>query len=382
MLKPLLHRRELGSLTTARLKQCVIKELALNIRMRSRLRIKFSFSETRVPIAQILVSAFTLTALTVSAATASNRMEAIKVRGSLLCGVIQRVPGFTDIDTEGQVSGFEPDLCRAVAAAILGPDAGVTYVMTNDVQTFLTSDVPDVVARRLTVTMRRALTPGLVFSRVVFFDGAALLVPIDLQGGKPSDLSDLTICLQGQSETDRSVTSYFREKHLPVTVLRRTDIQSAADTFLNGDCGALAGDLSELAPIRARHPESLALLPELLSREPLALLTHAVDDQFSAVVDWTMNALIAAEELGITKNNVRTLREHPNPEARRLLGFDGGNGAALGLRESWAADVIATVGNYGEIYARHLGDESTINLPRGHNALWRDGGLLYPIPMR
>lgn len=331
----------------------------------------------------ILISALVIIATPViPSAMAASRIETIKARGSLTCGIVARVHGFTDIDSDGRVSGFEPDLCRAVAAAVLGQDAKVTYVMANDVERFIQSGEPDVVARRLTVTLRRERQPGLAFSRVIFFDGTALLAPIAMRATAPSAFAGYTICVRGQSEADRGLTSYFTRRELTFAALRTAELKDATDTFLGGECDALAADLSELAPVRASRPTKFAILPELLSQEPLALLTHADDPQFTAVVDWTMNALIVAEELGIAAVDANSLRDHLDPEARQLLGLDPGNGAALDLRESWAADVITTVGNYGEIYSRNLGDDSAIQLPRGYNALWRDGGLLYALPMR
>lgn len=329
-----------------------------------------------------LLASAIMVLLLVLPVAAATRIEAIKARGALTCGIVDRVRGFTDISPDGRVTGFEPDLCRAIAAAILGRDAEVEYVAAEDVDHFIHSGEPDVVARRLTVTLRRALQPELSFSPIVFYDGAALLVPIVMQKDAPSAFAGQTICVRDNSETDRALTSYFKTRHLTFEPLRAADLEDATTAFLSKKCAALAADLSELAPIRARWRDRFAILPEFLSKEPLALLTHAEDEQFSAVVHWTINALIAAEELGISQKDARELRDHPNPEARRLIGLEPGNGAALGLHETWAANAIATVGNYGEIYARNIGDESAIDLPRGHNALWRDGGLLYALPMR
>ena len=315
-------------------------------------------------------------------AEAAGRIDVIKARGFLTCGIIARVRGFTDVTPDGRTTGFEPDLCRAVAAAILGRDAKVTYAPADHVETFVSTGTPDVVARRLTVTLQRDLQPGLAFSPVIFFDGTSLLVRRASRISSPTALAGRKICVRGQSEADAGLDAYFATRQLKFDSLRATDLATARDAFLNGDCDALAADLSELAPIRADAPTTLAILPEILSKEPLALLTHADDPQLTAVVRWTMNALLAAEELGVTAAKAKAPGTVTDPETRRLLGLDPGNGAALGLREAWAADAIATVGNYGEIFARNLGDASTIKLPRGPNALWRDGGLLYALPFR
>ncbi len=315
-------------------------------------------------------------------AEAADRIAAIKARGFLTCGILARVRGFTDVTPDGRTTGFEPDLCRAVAAAVLGRDGKVTYETADHMERFRSTGDPDVVARRLTVTLRRDLEPGLAFSPVIFFDGTSLLVRKAAGIAAPSALAGHKICVRGQSEADAGLDAYFAVRQLKITSVRGADLAAARDAFLHGDCDALAADLSELAPIRADAADKLAIIPEILSKEPLALLTHADDPQFTAVVRWTMNALLAAEELSITAAKAKAPGNITDPETRRLLGLEPGNGAALGLRESWAADAISTVGNYGEIFARNLGDRSAIKLPRGPNALWRDGGLLYALPFR
>lgn len=314
-------------------------------------------------------------------AEAADRTAAIKARGYLTCGIVARVRGFTDVAPDGRTTGFEPDLCRAVAAAVLGPNAKVTYEAADHIDTFLSTGAPDVVARRLTVTLQRDLQPGLAFSPVIFFDGTSLLVRKAARIAAPAAMAGRKICVRGQSEADAGIAGYFGPRRIKIESIRAPALAAARDAFLRGDCDALAGDLSELAPIRADAPDT-TILPEILSKEPLALLTHADDPQFTAIVRWTMNALLAAEELGVTAAKAKAPGAVTDPETRRLLGLDLGNGAALGLRETWAADAIATVGNYGEIFARNIGDGSAIKLPRGPNALWRDGGLLYALPFR
>jgi len=322
--------------------------------------------------------------LTPASAVAGSRLDRIRARGYLTCGVATTVAGFASVGADGKIVGFEPDLCRAVAAAILGRDGAVRYVPARSVQTFVIAGAPDLVARRLTVTLRREREPGIAFSPVVFYDGAALLVRADAGIGSVTALVGHQICVAGHSETEAALAREFALRHIALDRLPATTLTEATTRFVRGDCAALAADLSELAATRAAfsHPGKFVLLPELLSKEPLALLLHRDDYQFAAIVSWTIQALIAAEELGVTRESVRASEASSDPEVRQLLGVDPGNGAALGLDEEWAAHALETVGNYGEIYARHLGTGTPLGLERGLNALSRDGGLLYALPLR
>jgi len=312
------------------------------------------------------------------------RVDEIRARGHLTCGIAARVEGFTRLRPDGTAEGFEPDLCRAVAAAILGAAGKVRYVAADHIELFVASGEPDLVVRRLTVTLRRALEPGVTFSPVVFYDGTALLVRDQRRFPIPAALMGRTICVRAGSEADVGLTDYFAAAKLAFVRVAEATLDTAAARFDAGACDAMAADLSELGAIRAARAKTkeLVILTELLSKEPLSMLTHADDRQFMEIVRWTFNALVAAEELGVTAARAVSRTPSEDPETRRLLGFDPGNGAVLGLPESWAADAIATVGNYGEVFARHLGEQSPIKLPRGHNALWRDGGLMYAWPMR
>jgi general L-amino acid transport system substrate-binding protein len=319
-----------------------------------------------------------------ASAVAGARLDRIRARGYLTCGVATTVAGFASVGDEGAIVGFEPDLCRAVAAAILGRDGAVRYVPARSVHTFVSAGAPDLVARRLTVTLRRERERGLAFGPVVFYDGAALLVRADAGIGSVTALVSHPICLVAHSETEAALVREFALRHIVLDSLPTTSLTEAATRFLRGECAALAADLSELAATRAgfSQPHEFAFLPGLLSKEPLALLLHRDDPEFVAIVSWTIQALIAAEELGVTRASVRESKDSSDPEVRQLLGIDPGNGAALGLDEQWAAHALETVGNYGEIYARHLGTGTPLGLERGLNALWRDGGLLYALPLR
>jgi general L-amino acid transport system substrate-binding protein len=315
---------------------------------------------------------------------AASRVDGIRARGYLTCGISTQVTGFARLDPEGRADGFEPDLCRAIAAAILGPAGSVRFVEAKQLGTFVAAGEPDVVARRLTVTLRRERMPGVVFGPVVFYDGAALLVRATAGIDGAHALSGHPVCVTAQSEAEGGLTRLFLAGGWTLRLVPAASDVAAREEFLRGGCDALAADLSELAAIRAndRGSVDLALLPGLFTKEPLALLLHGDDPQFVSIVRWTIFALIAAEENGITRANLVAAGASADPDVRRLLGVDRGNGAALGLGERWAANAIATVGNYGEIFERHLGSGSPLKLARGPNALWREGGLMYALPLR
>lgn len=315
----------------------------------------------------------------------ADRVDEIRARGHMTCGIATHVAGFTATHDDGSVSGFEPDFCRAVAAAILGRDGQVEFVPADSIELFVASGQPDLVARRLTLTLRRSLEPGISFSPIVFYDGAALLVREPRRFPRARALANRTICVKDRSEADIGISEYFQAAGLAFTRVPAETLDAAATSFDHKTCDALAADLSELGMLRAarKGSSSVKLLPELLSKEPLAMLSHSDDRQFTEIVRWTVNALIAAEELGVTQDMAAREPETASaPDASRLLGFDPGNGEALGLDESWARDAIAAVGHYGEIYARNIGGDSPYELPRGLNALVRDGGLMYALPMR
>ncbi len=312
-------------------------------------------------------------------AAAESRIDAIRARGHLTCGVVSRVPGFTSFDSSGRAIGFEPDLCRAIAAAIFGDGEKVAFVPADAVSQFKTDASLDVVARRLTVSLQRDAGLGLVFSPTVFYDRTTLMVKNGGTAHDPNALAGRPICVREASEASEALERHFTLNRLALAASPHPTFDSAAKAFAAGACEALAGDLSQLAAERAGRA-SLTILPHTLSKEPLALLTRADEPQFAAVVRWTINALIAAEEMNLTSRNVDV--RDPDPDVRRLLGEMPGNGKALGLDERWAANAIKAVGNYGEIFERHLGAGSPLKLERGPNALWTQGGLMYAPPMR
>jgi len=316
-------------------------------------------------------------------ADASPRLAQIRDRGHLSCGVMPRVAGFATVDSKGRYSGFEIDICRAISAAIFGVPNNVTFVTAESVGEFKRRGEIDIVARRLTWTLRREADNDLLFGPIIFYDGAGFLVPAALGVDRPQDLSGRPICVHGGSEALAALVTYYQSARLQLVHRPFDSIAAAAAGFFAGECAALAADISELGAVRAERPaqrDNFLVLPQMISKEPLALLMRQADEQLFLVVRWTIFALIEAEELDVSSSNVDDRFSSGDLQVRWLLGPETGN--SLGLDERWVANVIRSVGNYGEIFSRHLGADSSIKLERGLNRLWTSGGLMYAPPVR
>jgi general L-amino acid transport system substrate-binding protein len=318
---------------------------------------------------------------------AESRLSAVQRRGVLTCGVEPAVPGFVQVDAAGRYAGLDADVCRALATAILGSPDLTRFVRIAHVNDFRASPDIDVVARRLTWELRRESPLGLLFAPVTFYDGQGFLVPRSLGVATPAGLAGRRVCVASGPVFEVHLDTYFAERALSVdkTVLASPHAYAEiAAALSDGTCQAYSGDLSDLGAIRLAldRPAAFQILDELISKEPLAPLVRDDDVPFFNIVRWTIAALIRAEELGVSSANVERMRSSRDPEVQTLLGVVAGNGRALGLRESWAADAIRLVGNYGEIFERNLGRESALGLDRGLNRLWTDGGLMYAPPLR
>jgi general L-amino acid transport system substrate-binding protein len=313
---------------------------------------------------------------------AQSRLDLIRKRGTVLCGVTPGVHGFATVDERGRHSGLDVDICRAVAAAIFGTADKVRFVPAGTVDAFLQSKDVDLVSRRLTWSLQREAM-GLLFGPVTFYDGQGFLVPRARKIRTPRDLAGQRICIVPGTVTEYNLNTYFQSRGLTFTkvVLRS---HAEAEGALAGRCDALTGDLSELGSVRSRlaKRDAFEILPEMISKEPLGPIVRQGDDQFFNIVRWTVFALIAAEELGVTSANLAEKAGSANLDVKRLLGVEPGNGRALGLDEAWAANVIRAVGNYGEIFERNVGRQSPIGFERGLNGLWTGGGLMYAPLLR
>jgi general L-amino acid transport system substrate-binding protein len=323
--------------------------------------------------------AMILTLLVAGPAIAGPRLEALRARGFLRCGVESSLPGFAAQDAAGQYRGFDIDLCRAVAAAVLGDAARVQFLPAGTLAQFQSEDRLDLVSRQLTWSLQREALPGIAFGPIVFYDGQAFLVSQRSSLRRSKQLAGEAVCVIGGSPAEAQLLAWFQRQQLPVRALQFDTAAEAIGAFRAGACAAYTADLSALAGLR--DPES-RLLPELISKEPIAPLLHDDDPQFLRVVRWTLYALIEAEELGVSARSVANDLGSRDLRVRRLLGGTPEAAAALGLGANWARQAIAAVGNYGELFERNLGAGSALQLERGLNALWTRGGLMYAPPLQ
>jgi general L-amino acid transport system substrate-binding protein len=341
------------------------------------------------PVAKILFHAAALFAVTwaVSPAAAGDTLTEVKARGTLRCGVNQANAGFATKDASGQWSGLEVDFCRAVAAAVFGDAKKVTFVPLRASERFpaLKSNVIDLLARATTWTLSREASLKLHFPGILFYDAQGLMVPAADGVKSLGQLNGATICVEKGTTHERNLADHFAAQGLSVKPLVIDSPTEVADALFSGLCKAYTSDISQLAGARLRAPagQTFDILLERLSKEPLGPVVRGGDDGWLTLVRWVLFALIAAEEQGITRENVREIRETTrHPALRRALGADGGFGPMLGTDSNWALHAVESVGNYGEMFERNLGVHSPLHLERGLNRLWTQGGLMYAPPLR
>ncbi len=329
--------------------------------------------------------AVTLVMLFAGVATAGT-LEEVRARGQLIAGVNGGVFGFSMPNDKGVWEGLDVDTARAVAAAVLGDANKVKFVALTAVQRLpaLQSKEIDVLCRNTTQTLTRETTNGLNFVQVNYYDGQGFLVPKALGVKSAKELDGATVCVLPGTTTELNAADFFRSNRMqwkPVVIEQTAELNKA---FFAGRCDSLTSDVSQLAAQRsvAPNPDDYIILPEVISKEPLAPVVRHGDDQWYDIVNWTMMALIQAEEFGITSKNIDQFLNSNNPGIQRFLGVDPGLGATLGLDNDWVVKIIRQVGNYGEIYERSVGPNTPLGLERGLNALWTDGGLMYASPLR
>lgn len=325
-------------------------------------------------------------ALTAGAGMADTLAD-VKARGELNCGVNTGLVGFAAPDANGNWTGFDVDLCQAVAAAVLGDPAKVRYVPTTGQTRFtaLSSGEVDMLARNSTWTFSRDTDLALDFVGVNYYDGQGFMVRSDLGVTSAKELDGATICIQTGTTTELNLADYFRANNMSYQPVNIDSNAEGEQQYMAGACDAYTTDASGLAATRAAFadPENHIILPEIISKEPLGPAVRHGDSNWGDIVRWTLYALIAAEEYGVTSANIEELSSSSqNPEVQRLLGTTDDLGAMIGLDKEWAKRAIMASGNYGEIFAANIGEQTPIGLTRGLNAQWTQGGLMYAMPFR
>ena len=320
-------------------------------------------------------------------AHAGATLDGVKKKGFVQCGVSDGLPGFSVPDKDGKILGIDADICRAVAAAVFGDATKVKFSQLNAKERFtaLQSGEVDVLIRNSTWTFSRDSELALDFVAVNYYDGQGFMVKKDLGVSSAKELDGATVCIQTGTTTELNLADWFKINNLSYTPVAIETNAEGEQQYAAGACDAYTTDASGLASTRAAFadPENHIILPEIISKEPLGPATRHGDNEWTDIVRWTLNALIAAEEYGVTSANMDELAaSSPNPEIRRLLGVEGDLGPMIRLDKGWAKRAIAVSGNYGEIFAATIGEATPIGLARGLNAQWTQGGLLYAPPFR
>lgn len=321
------------------------------------------------------------------AAQGQSRLDIVKDRGTLVCGVNNQLPGFGNLEADGSYSGFDVDFCHAVAAAVLGDAEAVEFRPASSQERFslvATGEV-DVLFRNSTWTLTRDSSEvGMEFMPVNFYDGQGMMVRADSGIETLEDMEGATVCVQSGTTTELNLTDNFRALGIDFTPVVFDDNDATSGAYDEGRCDGYTTDKSGLVATRTKlaNPDEHVILDVTMSKEPLAGAVAAGDPVWADAVRWVVYGLIEAEEYGITSENVDEMLESENPNVRRILGVEGELGAKIGLPNDYMVNVIRAVGNYGEIYDRNLGPDTPFSLPRGLNALYTDGGIQYAPPMR
>ena len=336
-----------------------------------------------LPLLPVLLTGLLLAASPIAADT----LDDVKTRGELRCGVNGEAPGLSHKDDYGDWSGLDVDFCRAVAAAALGNADKVAFIPLSIDQRFaaLRDGKVDLLARNTTWTEQRDVAEGVSFAGILYFDGQGFMVPRGTSLLSTLELNGATICAISGTTSADNAQRYFTRNRMSMEMTLYADLNAARDAYLDGKCSTLTSDRTQLYGVRATldEPATQRILPEVISKEPLAPAVRKGETRWLDLVRWTLYTLIGAEEIGIDSNNVISAKTRANSDdVRTLLGLDGDTAAALGVEPEWGYRVILQVGNYAEVFERNLGTASGLGIKRGLNALWNQGGLLYAPPTR
>ncbi len=313
-------------------------------------------------------------------------LETVKERGYIVCGVNSGLPGFAAQDEEGNWTGLDVDFCRAVSAAVFGDADKVEYIGLNSAQRFptLASKSIDILSRNTTWTISRDVNLMFEFAGVSYYDGQGFLIPTALGITSATQLNGAFVCITPETTSELNLNDYFAEQNMAYMPVYVEGNKDAKAKLFAGECDVFTTDASGLASARAGadNPEDWVVLPEIISKEPLGPLVRQGDQEWEDVVRWTLFAMINAEEMGITSKNVDLMLTSKSKEVKRLLGVEGYMGPMLGLGMKFGYNIIKQVGNYGESFDKHIGPGTPLNLERGLNNLWNNGGILYVPPIR
>jgi general L-amino acid transport system substrate-binding protein len=319
-------------------------------------------------------------------AASAQTLKAVKDRGSLICGVSQGIPGFSNPDDKGNWTGLDVDYCRAIAAAIFNDPNKVKYspLSAKDRFTALQSSEVDVLARNSTWTSSRDTSLGLNFAAVNYYDGQGFMVRKALKVNSALELNGASVCTQTGTTTELNLADYFRANNMKYEVIAFGTADETVKAYETGRCDAFTTDVSQLyaEKLKLANANDHVILPEIISKEPLAPVVRHGDDQWFDIVKWVHYAMINAEELGVSQKTIDDALKSQLPEIRRLVGTEGAYGEQLGLTKDWIVRIIKHVGNYGESFDRNMGPGSKLNISRGINRLWTKGGIQYAPPIR
>ena len=333
------------------------------------------------------ISLATLAVMSFGSATLSaDTLADVQKNGFVKCGVDGGLPGFSEVGSDGVYKGIDVDLCRAVAAAVLGDAKKVKYVALTAKErlTALQSGEIDMLSRNTTWTQTRDTSLGLKFAGVNYYDGQGFMVNKKLGVKSAKELDGASICLQTGTTTELNVADYFRTNKMKYKLVSYDTNDQVLKGYESGRCDVLTSDQSQLYGLRIKlaKPDESIVLPEVISKEPLGPVVRQGDDKWFNIVRWTFNAMLTAEEGGVTSKNVDAMLKSDNPDVKRLLGVEGEMGKNLGLSKDFAYQIVKQVGNYAESFEATVGMGSPLKISRGYNALWNQGGLQYAPPFR
>ncbi len=333
-----------------------------------------------------LVVTFALAAGFTAQAASAQTLKTVKDRGQLSCGVSQGLPGFSTPDDKGNWTGLDVDICRAIAAAVFNDPTKIKFVplSAKDRFTALQSGEIDVLSRNTTWTLSRDTSLGANFTGVTYYDGQGFMVKKSLKVNSALELNSASVCVQQGTTTEQNLADYFKGNNMKYEVIAFGTNDEAVKAYESGRCDVFTTDVSGLYADRLKLANAAdhVVLPEVISKEPLGPMVRHGDDQWFDIVKWTLFAMVAAEELGITQKNVDEMVKSDKPEIKRAVGTDANLGEQLGLTKDWLVRIVKAVGNYGESFERNVGSGSKLGIARGLNNLWNKGGIQYAPPIR